>query len=410
MLLSVIYFLPCIVSLLWFVSFLLKKKNYRQRMLCYSLGTSVIFYALLGIYFFPDIDYDTMVRVETISIPFGLVFPAFLVAYMYMHCSGRRISASLKFGLLVPAIVIGVSVNLLCYIIGFDKAAEVSRQFASPNGLTDALNTNINRLYCFFTYYAFIVVEAFYVFLGLALCLLTLHRHGYKFGDVFRFFFRGKATVSCRAISFMFIVKLAIMSVIILCGSVFFSIHVPLGVLMMVALATVKHLIAHVEFYSEENQQVTLYGLSHLTLFGPRGKAGLDGEIYQPRGAERPTVSEVKMEKRFNQFRELMEDKKVWMDEDLSAASLCEMLGVGRTTLSAIVSQMYDATLREVITRYRIEEAKEYMSANPKATQDTVAAHCGFRSAQYFNTQFKKLVGDTPSMWLASSQSEEAIQ
>lgn len=82
------------------------------------------------------------------------------------------------------------------------------------------------------------------------------------------------------------------------------------------------------------------------------------------------------------------------------------MMGVGKTTLSTLISQHYDATFRDLVNKYRIEEAKQFMAANPKETQETVALHCGFKNAQYFNTQFKKIVGETPAMWLAGLSKE----
>lgn len=222
MLLSLIYFLPCIVSLLWFISFILKKKTYRQRIFCYAEGISVAFYAILGIYLFPDIDYETMVRMESISIPLSVLFPAFLVAYMYMHSSGKKMNDKMFF---LPSL---------------------------------------------------------------------------KGGE---------------------------------------------------------------QLTTEESEQAS---------------------------SNAPTPAQIKMAGRVEQFRELMEKKQVWRDEGLTSASLCEMMGIGKTTLSAMISQQYDSTFRDIINNYRIEAAKRYMLENRKATLEIVAQECGFRNAQYFNTQFKR--------------------
>lgn len=403
MLLSLIYFLPCIVSLLWFFSYLLKKKTYRQRLFCYAEGTSVLLYAVLGIYFFPDVDYGTMVRMEAISIPLGVLTPAFVVAYMYMHGFGKKLNERLMFLLFIPAIVVAVAVNLLCSIMGFDHAAEVSRQFASDEGLTGAFDTHINHLYCAFTYYIFLCLEACYILLIFGLCVAVLYRQGYRWGDVSRFIFKGRATSSSRAIAVLYIIELAVMIVLAALGSVYLTEQVALGVFLMVVLSIVKHLIAHVEFYSDGAKQVTLYELSHLSLLD-NGYAKPDPShvpVKEGVEQEKPNLAHVKMERRYAEFCELMEVKEVWRDEDLTSASLCEMMGIGKTMLSALVNQHCDGTLRDVINRYRIDAAKRYMMNHPKDTQETVAASCGFKNAQYFNTQFKKLVGETPAMWLA---------
>lgn len=409
MLLSLIYFLPCIVSLLWFASFILKKKTYRQRIFCYAEGISIAFYAILGIYLFPDIDYETMVRMESVSIPLTILFTAFLAAYMYMHCFGKKMNDKLFFLLIIPAIVVAVAVNLLCHIVGFEKAAEISRQYASPEGLVGELNTSVNQLYCFFTYNVFVVLGATYISLLYAGCFATMYRQGYRFGDITRFFFRGKATSYSRVIAFLYIVELSLMIPPICLGGVFISNNIYLGIFLTVALAITKHLIAFVEFYSDQEKPVTLYELSHLTLFSGAGEDSLQLSLRESLTTEEsenenvPTPAQMKMDKRLEQFRELMEVKQVWRDEELTSASLCDMMNIGKTTLSAMISQQYDSTFRDIINNYRIEAAKRYMLDHPKATQETVAQECGFRTAQYFNTQFKKAVGETPAMWLASN-------
>lgn len=406
MLLSLIYFLPCIVSLLWFFSYLLKQKNSRQKLFCYAEGISVVFYAILAIYLFPNVDYEAMVRMEVISIPSGVLFPAFLVAYLYMLCMGKKLNDKLTFMLIVPAIVLAVAIGLLCRIIGFDNAAVVSRQFASVEGLSGTFDTSINRLYCFFTYDLFISLAAIYILLIFAICFTTLHHHGYRFGDVFRFFFRGKPTSRPRTIAVMYIVEMSLMVLMLSTGSVYFTKHILGGVAIMVLLAAVKHIIAYIEFYSDDDRLVTLYELSHLSLLSSVREDALierDSSVRAQDAVHVTTPGQVKIDRRVELFRILMEEKKIWMNEDLTSQSICEMMNIGKTTLSALISQHYDSTLRDLINKYRIEEAKSFMAANPQATQETVALHCGFRNAQYFNTQFKKIVGDTPAMWLAGN-------
>lgn len=427
MLLSQIYFLPSIVSLLWFFSFLLKNKSYRQGLFCCAEGLSIAFYAVLGTYFYPDVDYDTMVKVESVGIPCGLLFPVFLVSFMYMHYSGKRLGHRFFFLLVIPAIVVGVCINLLSFLLGFDVAADVCRQYMAPEGLTGALNTEMARIYCLFRYDIFRFLNYTNVLIMAILCIMVMHSQGYRFGDIFRFFFCSKPTTRSRTIAAMYLVELLILGSVLTLGRMYVSAHVIYGVLLTIALAAVKHIIAYLEFYSDDNKSVTLYELSHLTLF--YGKVNdvpqeetlknetiteeenvplpeKTPEIMETHAENLATYAQIKMDKRIEQFRELMEDKKVWMDEDLTAQTICDMMGIGKTTLSALISQHYDSNFRDLVNQYRIIEAKHFMAENPKATQEVVALHCGFKNAQYFNTQFKKLVGDTPAMWLAANTGE----
>lgn len=400
MLLPLIYFLPCIVSLLWFVSFLLKKNNNHQRFFCYAEGFSVILYMIFGIYLFPEIDYDTMVKMEAVCLPLGLLYPVSLIACLYIHLTGRKLKAQWMFTLIVPAIVVGVAVNLLCFIIGFDKAAIVSKMFASPEGLTGQFDTQLNQLYCFFTYYVFVILAAIFLFVTCCECIAILRKQGYRIGDICRFLFKKKATTRSRVIAIMVLTEMILVIPPMAIGSVYFSQNMIFGALIVIALAVAKHLVAYLEFYSDDNRPVTLYELSHLSLFYGNVEEK-EEESIEKQGREKVSPAQLKMDKRFEKFKELMEVQQVWKDEELTAASLCEMMDVGRTTLSAMISQHYDKPLRDLINHYRIEEAKRFMTENPKATQEMVAQNCGFKNAQYFNTQFKKVVGDTPAMWLA---------
>lgn len=460
MLLSQIYFLPSIVSLLWFFSFLLKNKSYRQGLFCCAEGLSIAFYAVLGTYFYPDVHYDTMVKVESVGIPCGLLFPVFLVSFMYMHYSGKRLGHRFFFLLVIPAIVVGVSINLLSFLLGFDVAADICRQHMSPEGLTGTFDNEMARIYCLFRYDIFRFFNYVNIITIAIFCFSIMHRQGYRFGDIYRFFFRRKPTTRSRTIAVMYLVELLILASVLILGRMYISSNVISGVLLTIALATVKHIIAYLEFYSDDDKMVTLYELSHLTLFygkiDDRPLAEMTKEENAPAEKSSPeennmseevnsteddntpeeentsengnapeeeekeealeveethienliTMAHIKMDKRIEQFRELMEDKKVWTDEDLTAQTICDMMDIGKTTLSALISQHYDSTFRDLVNQYRIEEAKKFMVENPKSTQEIVAEHCGFKNAQYFNTQFKKLVGETPAMWLASNHTK----
>lgn len=434
MLISLIHSLPSIVSLLWFFSFLLKEKTPRQQLFFCAEGISVIFYAIFAVYFFPTVDYETMVKMEAASIPAGISLCGLIVAYMYMHYSGKRMSGIHLSVLQVPAIVLCTAVGLLCYIIGFEQAADVSRKFATPEGLVGEYNTKINRLYCFFTYDMFMMEAGFYVVLIMFLCFATLRTQGYRFGDIYRFFFKGKQTSRSRTIAVMYIIEMLLMLIMMATGSVYLGKHVLFGILITVALAAAKHIIAYLEFYSDDDKSVTLYELSHLTLYnnedqiindkhnfndnGNHNDSEHDNEVSSepknsptrelkhsddtPKSLSSSIVSHTKVDDRIEQFRELMEVKKIWRDEELTSQHVCEMMNIGKTTLSLLINQHYNIPFRDLINKYRIEEAKRYMTEHPTATQEVVAHHCGFKNAQYFNTQFKKTVGDTPAMWLAS--------
>lgn len=398
MLLIVLYFLPTIVSLLWFISFLTKKKSPSQRLFCPALGLSVAFYALYASYIVSSRDYPTMVRMEAVCIPLSIVASVFLTAYFYMLYSGKRIN-NLKLALLaVPAIAEGVAILTLCYLMGFDSAADVSRQFATPEGLVGSYDTKINRLYCSFTYDVFIIMGAAYTLASAVFCILTLIRHGYRPGNFFRFLFKGQPTVRERAIAFLYLQVILVLIPVQMLGSIYISRHILLGVFLMTFLSVLKHIIAYIEFYNDQQDSITLNSLVHLTFNNTAQEV--------PAAVPTPSTEDVSargiIDSRIQKFEELMTVEKIWQDENLNAETICKRLGIGKTTFSQRVNLHYGMTLRELINQRRIEEAKIFMTENPGAKQEEVAEHCGFRNAQYFNTQFRKIVGVTPAAWRTS--------
>ena len=54
------------------------------------------------------------------------------------------------------------------------------------------------------------------------------------------------------------------------------------------------------------------------------------------------------------------------------------------------------------IAMLRIEYAKELMLADPDASSEIIAEKCGMCDRQYFQSQFSKYVGVTPSKWIRS--------
>lgn len=356
---------------------------------CIAEGLSIVLYALIAIYTFPSLDYYVMVRMEAACIPVCLIFPVFMTSFVYMLYSDRRMQNICFGALLIPAIAEGTAILSLCYLLGFDHAAEISRQFASPEGLIGTFDTKINHFYCFLTYNVFVGLGALYAVTLIVFCILTIIRYRYRPGDIVRFFFKGKPTERERAIVFMILLETVLVLIVMLLGSRYISSHVILGVLLMTTLSIVKYIIAYMEFYSDRQRLVSLYSLAHLTL---------DGQ-----SANFPEIAEIqaqnKTDIRIEKFKELMEVDKIWEDENLTSDTVCRMLGIGKTTLSQLVNHHFGMNFRELVNLYRIEEAKTYMVDVPQAKQEEIAEHCGFKNAQYFNTQFKKIVGETPAVW-----------
>jgi len=66
--------------------------------------------------------------------------------------------------------------------------------------------------------------------------------------------------------------------------------------------------------------------------------------------------------------------------------------------LSRVFSQHEKDTIEHYLIRLRIEKAKELLSYNDKSVSE-VAYSLGYASAAHFSRQFKKMVGQSPSVY-----------
>lgn len=101
------------------------------------------------------------------------------------------------------------------------------------------------------------------------------------------------------------------------------------------------------------------------------------------------------------EVRKLMDENHLFTDNGLTVNSLASRMGVSRATMTGVVASAFGMGFRDYVNRRRIEFAKEYMLAHPKATQDEIAGVCGFKDGNLFNRKFKSLEGETPLSWLA---------
>lgn len=202
-------------------------------------------------------------------------------------------------------------------------------------------------------------------------------------------------------------------------GRLFITKHPELGIAIAILVAVLKHCLSHTVYNSADGSPVSLYELSHLgnreaekmpelvptqvsataSEVSPASESMELTEESHPGKEAHITKSNLVL---IGKFKTMMEVDKIWKDENLNMSILCDMLGVGRTTLSTLLNMEYGMPFRDIVNRYRIDEAKNYLRRNPKATQEVVAEHCGFRNAQYLNTKFKQIVGETPMIWIAS--------
>jgi len=88
--------------------------------------------------------------------------------------------------------------------------------------------------------------------------------------------------------------------------------------------------------------------------------------------------------------------QKNYMDPGLSLNSICSYLNISTSYFSTIFKEMTGETFIEVLTRVRMEKAKELLE-NTTMKNYEIAEKVGFSDPHYFGISFKKITGKTPT-------------
>lgn len=102
---------------------------------------------------------------------------------------------------------------------------------------------------------------------------------------------------------------------------------------------------------------------------------------------------------------DLMEKKKVYLEEDLTMGSISQRMGIGSGRISELFRHKYGKAFKEVIGEYRIAEAKRIIQTdvkNDKVNLLAVALDSGFNNKVSFYRVFKKITGKAPSEYVSS--------
>ncbi len=124
-----------------------------------------------------------------------------------------------------------------------------------------------------------------------------------------------------------------------------------------------------------------------------------DQQHYSKSGLKEERAVEIKL-----LLAKLMEEKKLFLDENISLPQLAEMLKIHPNYLSQVINERFRKNFYDFINFYRIEEFKRLIALgrNKNKTFFALALDCGFNSKASFNNSFKKITGITPSEFVKS--------
>ncbi|AOP34374.1 hypothetical protein A0128_11245 [Leptospira tipperaryensis] len=105
----------------------------------------------------------------------------------------------------------------------------------------------------------------------------------------------------------------------------------------------------------------------------------------------------------------LLEEKKIYKEENLGLSRLSEELGISPHQLSEYLNLHLKRNFFQLINGYRIAEAKHLLLHSPKETVLSIAYEVGFQSKSSFNDAFRKEVGLSPTEFRKKGESKGLI-
>lgn len=142
----------------------------------------------------------------------------------------------------------------------------------------------------------------------------------------------------------------------------------------------------------------SFYGIKQPVIFGQELKQNDEDK----KEAEKYIKSGLRESQAMDHLQKLIlyvEEKKPYLDRDLSIHDLSLMTGIPRHHITQVLNEKYKKNFFTFINEYRVKEVIERFS-NPKNNQYTILAiafDAGFNSKATFNSIFKSQTGMTPS-------------
>lgn len=107
------------------------------------------------------------------------------------------------------------------------------------------------------------------------------------------------------------------------------------------------------------------------------------------------------------QLKKCMEEDRLYLNPKLTLQDVCSAIGTNRTYLSDYLNKVLKTTFYEYINALRISRACEIIDAmTPENKQSMlqVSEISGFNSISTFNRSFAKIMGQTPSQYVAKKK------
>lgn len=102
-------------------------------------------------------------------------------------------------------------------------------------------------------------------------------------------------------------------------------------------------------------------------------------------------------------LNQVMSEQRLHLNPNLSLAQLAKKVGSLQTTVSQVLNDNLNKSFNLYVNEFRIHDAKKLLIEETQLNMELIAERSGFNSNSTFFVAFKKIVGQTPASYRASS-------
>ncbi|WP_144392147.1 AraC family transcriptional regulator [Pleionea sediminis] len=114
------------------------------------------------------------------------------------------------------------------------------------------------------------------------------------------------------------------------------------------------------------------------------------------------TLTNINVDKQVKRLEELMQQSRLYQNENLNLSRLAEAMELSSHQLSELINTRFGMNFSQYLRDIRIKEAKELLKNEPDASILSISMETGFKSQSNFYAAFKDITGMSPGAFRKS--------
>ena len=402
---------PFMVCLSWLVVLIaIEDKNFSQKRLTILLLISTIYFYIDAFYLIPEgthSDFRTMVFLDILSQFISTALPAAVILYI-KSLQGVNPNRNIITMLYVPGIFLGTAAIVIYSLMGVDNAADYISAINQAGGRPPGYEAPIYRIHeaiCTKTYNAVLLTE---VIITLAIAISDFVQRNEKKDGFWKFIREdGKMhPIGVQCVLIMYL--LGICSLRIVLGRTFLVSTPEFSGFLSILLGATIFCLTYIGTWFSD-REFDKWSIRHPSIMRKSETAPREAQRIMEKISSPPVkVEEPKAEPTLlDIFVDYMEEKKPYLNPELSISDVSTALKSNRTYISVLINENFAMSFRDFINKERIKYAKQIMLKNPDEILEVIAEKSGFSSDSQFAKKFKELENTSPKVWLMRQLEEQ---